>query len=245
MAYKEDIDLEILAHCSNDELGTLVTLLQKEARMTERLSSNAMYIKYNPNHIRYWKKIAEEIQLFGGNSFMNIMRGEGVLYKEICHDVAEKLQIPSSPHESTIQLEARIVLTLFEQAMRSMSEEERAQCIETLSQETNSQGSILGQTALQGGIHTDTIPPYQIYNIIAGAIGKQILGQGIIFMGSVALTRVIGALAGPIGWTLASLWALVDIASPAYRITIPAVAFIASFRQRIYMQQALDKDSSL
>lgn len=238
MTYREDPDLDILSQCSNEELDILVNLLQYEAKSTEGLSSDPSYIQYNPDHKKYWRKIAEEIQLFGGNTLMNAMRGGGIFYKEICQDVANKLQIVHTPKDTTLHLEARIVLRLFEEAIHGMSEEERYACIESLTipHETSSQGIALGITALQGNIDNGILPPYQIFNVIANAIGRQLLGQGIIFMGSIALTRVIGAIANPIGWFLAGTWALIDIAGPAYRITIPAVVFIASFRQRIYMQ---------
>lgn len=238
MAYRPDPDLEILSQCTHDELDILVKLIQQEAKTTESLSSDSDYIKYQPNHIKYWKKIAEEIQRFGGNSIMNMMRSQGVLYHEICTDVASKLQIAHGPHDTTVHLESRIVLRLFEQAMESMSEEEKEECMRSINihHDDQSQGIALGLATLQGGVHSGTIPPYQLFNVMAGAIGRQVLGQGIIFMGSVALTRAIGVLAGPIGWLLASAWAIIDFTSPAYRVTIPAVTFIASFRQRIHMQ---------
>ncbi|WP_409012598.1 hypothetical protein [Bacteroides xylanisolvens] len=36
---------------------------------------------------------------------------------------------------------------------------------------------------------------------------------------------------GPIGWILTAVWTLIDIAGPAYRVTIPAVIQIAYIRQ--------------
>lgn len=38
---------------------------------------------------------------------------------------------------------------------------------------------------------------------------------------------------GPIGWVLTALWTIVDIAGPAYRVTVPAVIQIAYIRQRV------------
>lgn len=39
--------------------------------------------------------------------------------------------------------------------------------------------------------------------------------------------------AGPIGWALTGLWALMDIAGPAYRVTIPVVIQVAFLRAKL------------
>ncbi|MGX3067349.1 DUF3944 domain-containing protein, partial [Ursidibacter arcticus] len=79
MAYRYDPDLEFLGTCSSEELNDLVYLLTHdkdgETRFTESLTTNEKYKRYYPNHNLYWKEIAEEIQLFGGNSISNFVRG--------------------------------------------------------------------------------------------------------------------------------------------------------------------------
>ncbi|MFT1608869.1 DUF3944 domain-containing protein, partial [Enterobacter hormaechei subsp. steigerwaltii] len=44
--------------------------------------------------------------------------------------------------------------------------------------------------------------------------------------------RTMGAFAGPVGWVLSSLWLLIDLAGPAYRVTLPSCIFIAYMRQK-------------
>ncbi|HNE26607.1 MAG TPA: ubiquinol-cytochrome C chaperone family protein, partial [Pseudomonadales bacterium] len=39
-------------------------------------------------------------------------------------------------------------------------------------------------------------------------------------------------LSGPIGWAITGIWTAIDIASPAFRVTIPAVIQIAALRQQ-------------
>lgn len=42
----------------------------------------------------YWDEIAEELQLFGGNTFMNLIKGNKVvLYREILCDVCVRLKV--------------------------------------------------------------------------------------------------------------------------------------------------------
>jgi len=97
MAYRNDNDLEFLQNLKSSDLNDLVETLiydkDGEKRYTEELSEADRYKQYNPEHIKYWKDIAEELQRFGGNSFVNVLRlGEGVLYKEILMDVCDKLK---------------------------------------------------------------------------------------------------------------------------------------------------------
>ncbi|MNH46242.1 hypothetical protein D3C79_1089360 [compost metagenome] len=49
----------------------------------------------------------------------------------------------------------------------------------------------------------------------------------------------MAVLTGPIGWVVTGAWTMVDIASPAYRVTIPAVIQVAALRQKaLYEKQA-------
>jgi hypothetical protein len=42
----------------------------------------------------------------------------------------------------------------------------------------------------------------------------------------------MGVFAGPVGWAATILWTLVDIAGPAYRVTIPCILHVAYIRQK-------------
>ncbi|MCV5126795.1 DUF3944 domain-containing protein, partial [Escherichia coli] len=59
-----------------------------------------------------------------------------------------------------------------------------------------------------------------------------LLGRGLTVAGNAMLTRTMGAFAGPVGWVLSSLWLLIDLAGPAYRVTLPSCIFIAYMRQK-------------
>ena len=73
---------------------------------------------------------------------------------------------------------------------------------------------------------------YQLTVIIANAILKAILGRGLTIAGNAELTRTMAVLTGPIGWVITGLWTAIDIAGPAYRVTIPTVIQIAVLRQQ-------------
>ena len=48
--------------------------------------------------------------------------------------------------------------------------------------------------------------------------------------------RGIGVFAGPIGATVMGFYTLYDLAGPAYKVTVPAVIYIAALRQT-YLQK--------
>ena len=80
---------------------------------------------------------------------------------------------------------------------------------------------------------------YQLTVIIVNAILKALIGRGLTFAGGTVLTRTAAILTGPLGWAATGLWTAVDIASPAYRVTIPAVIQVAFLRQKhLYANQA-------
>jgi Ubiquinol-cytochrome C chaperone len=45
--------------------------------------------------------------------------------------------------------------------------------------------------------------------------------------------RSISAFAGPVGWAVTAIWTAFDLASPAYRVTVPCVVQLAYMRQKM------------
>ena len=79
----------------------------------------------------------------------------------------------------------------------------------------------------------------QLTLIVVNAVMKTLIGRGLSFAGNAALTRTVAVLTGPIGWAITGIWTAVDVASAAYRVTIPAVIQIAALRQKhLYAKQA-------
>jgi uncharacterized protein YaaW (UPF0174 family) len=59
------------------------------------------------------------------------------------------------------------------------------------------------------------------------------LGRGLSYAANAGLTRWLSIFAGPIGWALTAVWTAIDLAGPAYRVTIPAVIQIAYMRAKM------------
>ena len=236
MAYREDKDLKFLSGIDSKDLDDLVYCLTHDkdgkSRWTEELTKTEKYKNFYPHHQKYWQEIAAEIQCFGANTFATLVRGgKGVLYEEILRDVAGKLRVKFSKSDSVLELEQKVLLKLLSKTLDDMSEEDR----KSFAYEFNitdlasySPEALL--TAFQIIFRAGGFQSYKLTLIISNAVMKAIFGRGLTFAGNAALTRTASIITGPIGWTVLALWTTVDIAGPAYRVTIPAVVQIALLR---------------
>ena len=86
--------------------------------------------------------------------------------------------------------------------------------------------------AIQAAIRLGGFAAYQLALIVANAVARQVLGHGLRLAANAGLARVMGVLAGPIGLAITILWTILDIAGPAYRVTIPCVLQVAYMRQK-------------
>ena len=247
MAYLEDKNLEFLQYCSTEDLQILVDYLTKDKdgqlRVSEELTTKESYKKYYPHSLpMMWKEIVEELQHYGGNTFANTFRGSGVPYKEILTDVARKQKVNFNSDNSVELIEQYILQSIMQKAIEKMSEEE----LKNFLTEMNAGKMIGTKQALTAGALTALrlggFGTYKMAVVIANAVAKSLLGRGLTFAGNATLTRTLGVALGPIGWIITVLWTAIDIASPAYRVTIPCVIQVAYMRLKF--QEASFKEIS-
>ncbi len=80
-----------------------------------------------------------------------------------------------------------------------------------------------------GGSHS-----YALAVAVADAMVRQTLGHGLAsVVGKVALKKTLGILAGPIGWVITGALVSINLAGPAYRVTVPACVLIATLRLKL------------
>lgn len=235
MAYRHDPDLEFLQNCKNEDLDILVNYLTKDkdgcARLTEGLTLEQKYKTYYPDHKMYWELIAEELQRYGANTFVTLLRfGEGVLYKEILTDVCKRMKVNFNKNSKVEVIELNLLMKILEDSINKLNPEELKQVVGELNLKTTDftkQGVI---AALQMSIRFGGFAPYKLAVIVANSLAKTIIGKGLPLAINAGLTKSLAIFAGPIGWVLLGLWSAIDIAGPAYRVTIPAVVHIAYMR---------------
>ena len=248
MAYLEDKNLEFLQYCSTEDLQVLVDYLTKDKdgdlRVSETLTGTEAYKKYYPHSLpMMWKLIAEELQHYGGNTFANGLRGTGVSYREILTDVAKKQKVNFNSDNSVELIEQYILQSIMQKAIEEMSEEE----LKNFLNEMNA-GKIVGtKQAMTAGalalLRVGGFGTYRMAVIVANVVARSLLGRGLSFAGNATLTRTLGVALGPIGWIVTGLWTLLDIASPAYRVTIPCVIQVAYMRLK-FQEEALKGELS-
>ena len=239
MAYKFDEDLEFLRELKSSDLNELVEILKGkdgDERATQSLSYNDLFKRFYPNHQEYIELILEELQLFGGNSFINMFRGGGVLYKEILCDVCDKIKVNYNKSQNTQTIEQGLFMKILSDSLDKMSEEDLKNISNELGLKTTKFTSQAVMGALQIAIKQSGFMAYKIALIVANAIAKAVLGRGLSLAANAGIARTIGIFAGPIGWIITGLWTVADIAGPAYRVTIPAVIQVAFLRQ-VYLNK--------
>lgn len=242
MAYRSDKDLDFLKNCTSEDLDILVAILTKgkdgDVRLTEELTMNDKYKKYQPNHQHYWDLIAAEIQCFGGNSFVTMFRGgKGVLYREVLTDACDKMKVNYNSAASIEVIEMNLLMKILTDSMDKMTPEQLKEIVADLDLKTTNFSKQAVIVALQTGIRFSGFVAYQVALIVANAVAKAVVGRGLSLVVNAGLTRAMSIFAGPIGWVLTALWTVFDISGPAYRVTMPCVVQVAFLRAKMKYQK--------
>lgn len=237
MTYRNDKDLEILSIAEDDDLQVLINYLTRDKdgdlRLTEELSATSGYQnnRYSPR--KYWQDIAAELQCFGGNTFANFLRGgQGVPYREVLCDVCDNLKVNYNSESSVSLIEMNLLCKILTKALDEMDDKQMKELIDSLDIKVNHLTKQAVIAALQVMILRTGFSPYKISVIVANAVARTLLGRGISVAGNAALTKAISVFAGPVGIALNALWLAIDIAGPAYRVTVPAVIQVAYIRAK-------------
>lgn len=232
-----DTNLSFLQYCSNDDLKSLSDILthnaKGEIRMSEQLTNSDAYVRCYPDRMKgMWVEIAEELQRFGGNTFANIFRGgTGVSYETILKDVCRKIKVKIPPVATVEEAEICLLTKYCEGYIVKMD----LDTLHDLSAEIGIQTKDFNRQAMVAAIlialrHGGNKILGKVVYYIGANIGRILLGRGVYLTAEVVLGRSVGVLTGPVGWILTGAWLAWDIASPAYRVTIPAVIQVACMR---------------
>ena len=184
--------------------------------------------------------ICEELIAFGtrGGVFANIILGDKP-YREIVYDVCKKMEVSVESRASLEQMEQALMEMMLKKTWDSYSEEEREEFLKEMGADAQTfvrgKGGMAGEALIQI-IRMGGFAPYKWAAILANAIAKMIVGRGLAFGVNAAIMRGISVFAGHIGATVMGFYTLYDLAGPAYKVTVPAVIYIAALRQT-YLQK--------
>lgn len=226
---------------SNDELEVLVKIITEKGSLTEFLSVDDKYKKYSPNHQMYKDLIIKELSEFGGNSIMNLIRGNGPAYKEILCDVCDKLKVNYNNNAKVERIENSLLEKVLEDSWENLSDSEREELLKVASGKKNFSAAHGASSVLFIGLfRAGGFASYKLALIIANAVTKAIIGRGLSLAINAGLVRSLAIISGPIGWLLTGIWTAVDIAGAAYRVTVPSIIYIVAMRQ-IYINKDMEK----
>lgn len=220
--------LDVLKSCRNEDLQPLVDRIEDTS--TNNLSAYDSYRSNKKNPKFFVGAIYNEIREFGGNTFANLFRGEGVSYKEVVQDVAKNLKVENISSD-LIVLERQVLAKVLESAFENLSKREREELFSELGQKDIDPSIFSNLSSLKGPAITAilTKSPFlmeQIIKILIRFGAKTAAKNAGRFAGS----RALSILAGPVGWVVGGAWTAFDIAAPATRVTLPCVVHIAAIR---------------
>jgi len=241
--YREDQELfSVLEMASQEDLGVLIDIITDNGKGRVALDDgvmSALLAAKNAGAVQnmHLLMIAGEIQLFGGNSIINLFRGKGVAYREIICDVADHLKANFYDNQDVAVIESDILMKVLEKSLEQMSEEEKKNFFAEFGVNYSVGAGAAAIAAMQAVIRTNGFMAYKLAVIAANAVAKAVIGRGLILGTNAAITRTVGAFAGPIGWAITAIWSAFDLAAPAYRVTVPCTIQLAYMRQTAMMKK--------
>lgn len=224
----EDKDLLFLKECKNEQLKLLTDFIvydkDGQKRLTENLSTTKDFQLYYPqNMLALLPSIINELQRFGGNTFVNGVRGHGVCYRTILEDVCDLMKVNYPKAIPTGLLEQYLLQKFLLVSVDKMAEEDIFHLSAKLTKEELKNQIMLLKAGSPLFIRMITM-------LIGNLAVKYGLKQGAAFVAKFAGGRLFSILTGPIGWIISGIWAAFDIAGPAYRVTVPCTLTIAYLR---------------
>ena len=223
-----DKDLAFLARCSNDELKFLFDILTKKGSLTEFITTSPEYKKYGKDYRQYVELLATEVQDFGSNTFW--FRKD---YYTVAKDACKKSGASCNSSDSVEEIESKMLSRVIDKAWDKFSENDKKAFVDGCGYSGKNSHIVL-KGAGPGMFFTlfrqAGFESYKMSVIIANTLSRQIFNRGLPFAANAALTKWLSIFTGPVGWALTAGWTVLDIAGPAYRVTIPAVAYIGCLR---------------
>lgn len=172
--------------------------------------------------------LTRELQLFGGNSIVNLIRRNGVSYAEIAKDVAKYVGANVTGTEGIEALELKVLGRLVEKLWAKMTEQERADFARKVHADNGMMD--VGLAAVLAAISKGGAGAVKAAATGVAGIAS-LLAEGAfsaVAVGGRAATAVLGV----VGLAVAGAATIQMAAKEAYRITLPCVAQIAYIRQK-------------
>ncbi|NPT41003.1 hypothetical protein GNZ12_06655 [Paraburkholderia sp. 1N] len=249
LAQSDIADLDILVDYITDSGKGRISLNNDVCARLAKCKARKAYTELDR------KLVSQEIRAFGGNTLTNVYRDvrssipfgslldkvlpdvdATIAYDEVVKDVASHLKVPFDKSDDILVVEDGILRKILRDSFEKMSPEERAAVLQELNvSDLSMLGPAAGAAVIAAG-RVGGFATYKLALIVANAVSKALLGRGLPLVVNATVARTIGVLLGPIGWVVTGVWTLADMASPAYRVTVPCVIQIAYMRQKAIVE---------
>lgn len=231
-----DKDLRFLARCENSELRKLCDILTHDKdghlRFAEQLTTTDVYLEHYPERMQdLAPAIADELLRFGSNRLATSLRHfTPDSYEVVVRKVCRQMKVEVGKYDGVSAMERALLENLCESSIKSMSLNE----LRNLADEAGISSKGLRKQALVAAILVAMrVSPMSFRRIVVSTsyrILSIMVGRRLALVGVRAAQGMVGALSGPLGCVLLSIWTAWDIASPSYRVCIPAVIQVALMR---------------
>lgn len=231
--------LPVLRNASDSELAPLVEYIT--SAFSSGLESEKRYKTHCPAHSKYTDLIAHELCEFGGNTFVNLFRRGGPEWKTVVSDVADNLDATYGKDWEVERIELAVLAAITRKAWSEMDVAQRKNLLAKMDL-TQDCTMLFPEEKLMKQLQSSRFSSLLLASLIANVFASQLLGRAVV-MSTVSFVAARGAVSflGPIGVVITGLWTALDLAGPAFRVTIPAVVQVALLRQRINATPEADK----
>ena len=198
------------------------------------------------------QQLALEILQFGGNTVSNFVRGlrrsfgsappqsaspvsggpPTVPYEEIVRDVARKMKVSVAKQDQVSDMESAIIRHVLTESLAKMDNDAQDAVLEELTGIHHPPGASAAALAGIAAGAASGFATYRLAVIVANSVARTLTGRGLTLATNATLMRALGLALGPVGWAVTGLWTVADLASPAYRVTVPCVVQLAYIRQK-------------
>jgi uncharacterized protein YaaW (UPF0174 family) len=229
LKFREDPDLSFLKFAKHEDLKGLARLMthdtDDETRWAQALLNDERYTTNQLDLRHAWQAIAAELQLFGGDSVINLVRGTGVPYREILSDVCGKLGVKIEAKDVATD-EKTLMDVLVERFLAKASAAERATLMAALEKDSATR-DLMTMAEFRRRLFAD--PKFAM---LTSQILATVVSQGLLRGGALAIAEALGVRAiTALVPGMAIVAAVVGMMTgPAYRITTCCVMQIAYMR---------------
>lgn len=232
--------VQLLLNADKGDIDLLIDYITNTGKFGFSMSDSVKTVlqdakRHNVPDEETLRLLVRELQHFGGNSFVNLFRRNGVGYNEIVDDVASHLKIKAPISITIEEKEALIIDCVFTSSWKKMSDDERVQILRDMG---------ISPSVSMDKLSRMDMPVWQRAALVANGLAQTTAGKALPLIAGLGIGRVLGVLTGPVGLAITGLYTAYDISNPAFRVTLPCVVQIAWIRLKNSRQFRLATQSS-